>query len=255
MIISISGFISGLKRAAGAIGSVGFGTASLLVLVELMCFGTCVEFMLGGAAARSLVYGSWWFIGLIGVICLSLLASIGTRFPWKSEHCGFVTVHLSLVCLLIAGLVSYHSRVEADIEFVDGVYVRSMSDEVVPFHLELVGHHRIDYPGTSKAQSYETDVVLMDVRGERSMHTVSLVGAIGFEGWKIYLRLEDDEDSVSFHIVHDPGLIWMYIGSTGLCAGLLVMLVAGGKVYPRHGAKESIQDSRTSKPSWEAGQS
>lgn len=111
----------------------------ILVLVTLaLIAGTYIESTQSGRAARALVYGSWWFIALMALVCMSLVFAVATRYPWQRRHIGFMTVHASLVALIAGGFWSLFGRVEGRITLEQGSSGSSieMDEDIV----ELVEH-------------------------------------------------------------------------------------------------------------------
>jgi hypothetical protein len=93
------------------------------VLVSVACalaYGTWIESSGSAAKAGELVYGSWWFIALMLLVCLSLVLSVATRYPWRRKHVGFIMVHASLILLIGAAFVSFFTKIEGKIVLSEG---------------------------------------------------------------------------------------------------------------------------------------
>lgn len=94
------------------LGSVRFAVPVLTFVAFAMIWGTYIDSTRGAVAAGDAVYGSWWFVGLMALICVSLILSVVTRWPWRTKHIGFIVVHASLVALIASAFVSYFLKIE-----------------------------------------------------------------------------------------------------------------------------------------------
>lgn len=113
-----------------------------MVLVSLaLIWGTFIESSSDGKTAKAVVYGSWWFIALMAMICMSLTFAVVTRYPWRKRHIGFITVHASLILLIIGGFWSLFARVEGNMRLKEGQsagYIESTKE-----HLFLLQHDHV----------------------------------------------------------------------------------------------------------------
>ena len=111
---------SGFGRFALAAGSLRFAIPVMVLVAIAMGIGAWLDSALGAATAARFVYGTGWFIGLMGLVALSLIASVITRYPWKRRHVGFITVHAGLLILIAGGFWSLFTRVEGRITLREG---------------------------------------------------------------------------------------------------------------------------------------
>lgn len=120
------------------LGSIELAVPVLVLVALAMSWGTYLEAAQNARMAKSVVYGSWWFIALMGLVCVSLIFAVITRFPWNRRHVGFITVHAALVALIVAGFMSLFGRVEGKITLQEGSSLASIEteDEVI----EVVEH-------------------------------------------------------------------------------------------------------------------
>lgn len=102
------------------IGSVRFAVPALALAAVSMVWGTWIESTEGRVAAADVVYGSWWFVSLMALICASLVFSVAVRYPWKPKHTGFIIVHASLISLIIIGFYTMKTKVEARVILEEG---------------------------------------------------------------------------------------------------------------------------------------
>ncbi len=79
----------------------------ILGLAGVTAWGTIVEAMYGEAqAAQKIVYHSIWMYGLLGFLCLSLIAVMVDRWPWQKKHTGFVLAHIGIITLLFGSVLT-----------------------------------------------------------------------------------------------------------------------------------------------------
>jgi hypothetical protein len=92
----------------------------MVAVAIAMGWGTYLESTHGVKVSRATVYGSWWFIVLMALICVSIVFAVITRQPWKRRHVGLITVHTGLVMLIVGGFWSLFGRVEGHIGLSEG---------------------------------------------------------------------------------------------------------------------------------------
>lgn len=107
-------------RLARYIGSVRFAVPALALAAAAMIWGTWVESTEGRLAAAEVVYGSWWFVLLMALICASLVLSVAVRYPWKPKHTGFIIVHASLISLIVIGFYTMFTKIEGIVTLEEG---------------------------------------------------------------------------------------------------------------------------------------
>lgn len=129
---------SAFGRAARFLGSIQLAIPVLALVAAALAWGTYLESTRDAKIARSFVYGSWWFMGLMGLVCVSLVFAAVARFPWKRRHVGFLIVHASLVSLIVGGFTSLYGRVEGHIGLEQGT--SSGTIELNDESVELVEH-------------------------------------------------------------------------------------------------------------------
>ncbi|MBZ0172461.1 MAG: cytochrome c biogenesis protein ResB, partial [Phycisphaerales bacterium] len=102
------------------IGSLRLAIPVMVLVAVGMVWGTYIDSTDGAKAAARLVYGSGWFIALMALICMSLIAAVVTRFPWNRRHVGFITVHTGLIILIVGSFWSLFGRLEGQIRMQEG---------------------------------------------------------------------------------------------------------------------------------------
>lgn len=102
------------------LGSLQLAIPLLVAVAAALVWGTYLESAHGAVAAKKAVYGSYWFMTLMGMVCVSLIAAVITRYPWKRKHIGFMIVHACLIALIAAGFWSLLGRTEGRITLQQG---------------------------------------------------------------------------------------------------------------------------------------
>lgn len=120
------------------LGSVQLAVPVLILVAVALAIGTYLESAHNVRVARAVVYGSWWFVGLMALVCVSLVFAVVTRFPWKRRHIGFITVHAGLVTLIVGGFWSMFGRVEGQLGLTEGASGDSI--ETPEEQIELLRH-------------------------------------------------------------------------------------------------------------------
>ena len=103
-------FFGSLKRAVVVRSALAIG----------MAVGTFLESRENARVAAQVVYRSWWFNGLLGLLAVNIAAAALTRWPWKRKHIGFVITHAGLVILLGGCSAAFHYGTEGMLELHEG---------------------------------------------------------------------------------------------------------------------------------------
>ncbi len=118
------------------LGSIELAVPVMVLVALALAWGTYLESTQGVMNSRATVYTAWWFVTLMGLIGVSLVAAVITRYPWKRRHVGFITVHTGLVILIIGGFWSLFGRVEGHIALEEGTASRVLEtkNELLVLH-------------------------------------------------------------------------------------------------------------------------
>lgn len=127
-----------LNRLILWLGSVRFAVPVLVLVAIALGVGTWLESTRDVRVARQFVYGSWWFVATMALVCASLICAVITRLPWKRRHIGFITVHAALVGLIVGGFWSMYGRVEGNLALQEGTQSNIIETDVE--QLEVLSH-------------------------------------------------------------------------------------------------------------------
>ncbi|VTS06471.1 cytochrome c biogenesis protein ResB [Tuwongella immobilis] len=100
-------------RMARWVGSLHVAVIAMLILVAVLTIGTMVESYYTGKLAQELVYRTWWFNLLMGVLFLNILFAALKKIPWKRHQTGFVITHIGLLLLIVGGVVNSFTGTDA----------------------------------------------------------------------------------------------------------------------------------------------
>lgn len=131
------------------LGSIQLAVPVLALVAVGLGVGTYLESTQNVRVARAYVYGSWWFIAVMALVCVSLVFAVITRWPWKRRHIGFITVHASLIGLIGAGFWSMFQRVEGTLALQEGTMSNVM--ETSEEQLELLQHNAGQFDNVASA--------------------------------------------------------------------------------------------------------
>ena len=90
------------------LGSARLAVILMGVLVCALIAGTLWESARGAAAAQAGVYHAPWFIALLGLLSVNVLAAMLLRVPFRRSQTGFVITHVGILVTLGGSLITYH---------------------------------------------------------------------------------------------------------------------------------------------------
>lgn len=103
-------FLSSLKLAV----------LCLLSLSAILAVATVLESMYGMRGAYVLVYGTYWFYGVLALLATNVTCAALSRYPWKKHQTGFVITHLGIIVILSGSLVTQQTGVDGNLPIVEG---------------------------------------------------------------------------------------------------------------------------------------
>ena len=107
---------SPIRRIAKSLASLKLAVAVVLALGGLSAWGTFVEAQFNDAtAAQKIVYQSPWMLGTMAMLCVSLIAVMVDRWPWKERHTGFVLAHIGILILIAGALLTQKYGVDGSL--------------------------------------------------------------------------------------------------------------------------------------------
>lgn len=155
-----------LRRILRFLGSVQLAVPVLIFVAIAMAWGTYLESTQNSTVSRATVYGSWWFMALMVLICVSLIFAVVNRYPWKRKHVGFITVHAGLVLLIGGSFWSLVGRIEGHLTLEEGTAGDQIETDKEVLELAEFNAGVSSVVGTAPAPMGETSLKLgpLDVR-------------------------------------------------------------------------------------------
>ena len=208
-----------------------------LYTLLIVCMGgaTIVEKMHGKDYASELIYGSWWFITLWG-----LLAIVGMAFLVQMKVHKKIPVfllHLSFVVMLAGALITHltsqegtvHLRMDKDVQtFLDS----KQRVQYLPFTMRLTAFDILCYPGTDAVMDYRCEIKISNdapstssgqAQNENHKMIVSMNNIGKASGYRFYQSsYDDDGQGTHLLVAHDTyGIAVTYVGYLMLFVSLL----------------------------------
>ena len=87
-----------------SLASLKLAIVLLLLFAAVLLAAIFVDMAKGRDYARWYVYDQSWFLALLGLLALNILAAAVVRFPWKKSQIGFVITHAGLLLLLFGAV-------------------------------------------------------------------------------------------------------------------------------------------------------
>lgn len=181
-----------LFRAAA---SLRLAVILIVVLAAVLAAATFLESTRGREYAQWYVYRSHWFIGLLGLLGLNILAATLIRFPWGLGRIGFVMTHAGLLVLLVGAVRTFTGGVEGTLAFREGesVNVLTLADrsQLTVIRPSPMGGHAAGFHGS--------DSVVFAFRPgpvdwpEGKTLNLGYLGGIGVRVLKYYRHAEVEE--------------------------------------------------------------
>lgn len=116
-------FLSSLKLAV----------FSILLLAGVLATATILESFYGMRSAHLLVYGTYWFGGVLLLLGTNVFFAAYVRYPWKRSQTGFAITHLGILVILVGSFLTQQWGVDGNLPVVEG----AQDNETILNDLEL----------------------------------------------------------------------------------------------------------------------
>lgn len=181
--------------------SLRLAVISIVALAAVLAVATFLETTRGREYVQWYVYRSRWFIGLLGLLGLNILAATLIRFPWGIGRIGFVMTHAGLLVLLVGAVQTFTGGVEGTLAFREGESANAMiladRSQLTVMRPSPRGAHAGDFHGSESAVfAFRPGPV--DWPEGKSLH-LGYLGGMGVRVLKYYRHAEVEE-----HWLPDP---------------------------------------------------
>jgi hypothetical protein len=88
------------------VGSIQVAVILLALFAVVLFLGTLLESRHDRRTAHQLIYRTWWFALLLGLLGANILLAALKKWPWKRHQIGFLITHLGLITLVTSGLLT-----------------------------------------------------------------------------------------------------------------------------------------------------
>ena len=207
-----------------------------LYTLLIVCMGgaTIVEKMHGKDYAGELIYGSWWFVSLWGLLAIVSLAFLVQMKLHK--RVPVFLLHLSFIVMLVGALITHLTSQEGTVHLRMNSGVQTFLDnehrvQHLPFTMRLKDFNVLCYPGTDAVIDYRCTIEVVSTprpigerSGEGSHQMVVSMNNIGkVAGYRFYQSsYDDDGQGTHLLVAHDPyGIAVTYVGYLMLFVSLL----------------------------------
>lgn len=102
------------------LSSVRLAVPLLLTLAAVVAVGTVLESLYSAGYARLLIYQTFWFYALMGILGLNILCAALSRWPWQKRHTGFVVTHFGMLLMLSGSLVTAQFGIDGELSLEEG---------------------------------------------------------------------------------------------------------------------------------------
>lgn len=211
----------------------------ILILV-VMATATFVENSHGTDFAHEVIYGSWWFCTLWG-----LLAALGILYILKRKvrNIGTLAIHFSFIIILCGALLTHvtakrgmiHLRVgQPTNTYITGDGNHGMKEAKLPFSLKLKKFDTQYHDGTAAVLDYSSHFTVID-GGKKEEAQVSMNHIYSHRNIRFYQASYDEDGKGSVLSVNsDPyGIPVTYVGYALLFMSLIWMLIDPKGPYRR----------------------
>jgi cytochrome c-type biogenesis protein CcsB len=227
-----------MKKVFAFLCSLRLAVILLVLLLVGLSTGTIVETRLGTETAGRLVYYSWWFLGLQGLLAVNLALSLADLFPWNRKRIGFVVTHASLILIMAGAATSYFFKIEGTMGIYEGDRASVIEDRdaqqqlrsqhQLPFDVQLDKFVLETYPGTMRPSGFKSQVQIIDHETGRTFPAdIWMNHELHYRGFALFqssFSQEGGRQSTVLAVSKDPGQNLVFAGYLTLLAGMLIML-------------------------------
>ena len=143
---------------------------TLLSLSAVLAVATVLESYYGTRAVYVMIYGTLWFYGLLGFLCVNVLCAALSRYPWKRHQLGFLITHFGIITILVGSWLTMQFGVDGNLPVIEG----QRDNEVILSDLKLSltdedTGRKVTVPFPESGRSREGNVLEVDLAGGKKI--------------------------------------------------------------------------------------
>ena len=108
------------RQGLGWFASTKLAVMLLVSLAAVLATATVLEAAKGREWAQWYVYKSPWFMAVVGLLAVNILAATIVRFPWRRDQRGFLLAHAGVLVLLAGAFLSFVAGIEGQLGLEEG---------------------------------------------------------------------------------------------------------------------------------------
>lgn len=174
----------------------GFLSSNKLCLVLIPILAASIY---GTLYPKADIYHSWWFLFLLVVLCVNLVACTFRRLSLKSRQWGTIAIHISIILILLGGFTSALTHKKGFIGIFEGemkkiALVTDTEKFALPFYIKLDTFETEYYP-TGQVKEWRSRITIIDQEKNKTVsETIKVNTPFAYRGWHIYQASYNQEN-------------------------------------------------------------
>lgn len=169
------------------LGSLQVAVILLPLFAAVLFLGTLMESWYDRKIAQQLVYQTWWFIALLGLLGVNIFFAAVKKWPWKKHQTGFLITHVGLLTLVAGGVVNSLGGIDAMMVLVDAEdakasrYGAHSTNWIIDRNVQTI---RVQRPGRNRDEVFSAEFEPGPLAwGEDESLQTRVDGLASFLGW------------------------------------------------------------------------
>ena len=204
--------------------------ASLTILMGLL-----PQVRVGGMPWLSQMLRFWPFVLIwTWMMVISALAALNHLLRWKVKEIPFILNHLGVVVAIVSATLGSADTQSLQLTAFTGEPEWRAVDDAGTVHepglaIELHKFTLEEYPDHTPKR-FASDITVYTEDGKAVQGTVEVNKPLKVNGWKVYqhgydVKYGTESPYSVFQLVHDPWILWVYIGIFMMIAGALCLML------------------------------
>jgi hypothetical protein len=135
-----------LKRFYRVLSSLGLGVSLLFIIALILAFATKFESSTSTHLVQAYIYQTVWFDLLLALFAVNLSLATWNLRPWRLRHLGVITIHTSILVILVGAWLTRHYGFEGTMTIDEGASVDYISTRDMV--LTVYDPQKLDVPVT-----------------------------------------------------------------------------------------------------------